>query len=300
MEATIIFKGIGIAIQLAEVVLAIKEAPEDTKRALRFIKNANDNLDYARKLRSKRKMTLSENPDLKERVDKVIESVEIALYDIGKSVEDARVDLSTKDKVSLIRRVTWLMGDKDAYEKRISNVMLVHGSLLGVISSLERLPLDVKPISLPSHTTDSFAGDDFPRSSYQRHAKRLQSLTIRITDFDGKTSTSSEFCEISEQSSPLLATGLAGGKPARAVSEPPEPSRPAGDATMSPLPEANEQSRGESAKSTPSRNRLGKIYSLDTDLDSMLVKRMKRAAEMSPKSPEPEPEPKRAKYSYQH
>jgi hypothetical protein len=291
MEATILFRGIGIAIQLAEVVLAIKEAPEDTKRALRFIKDANDNLDYTRKLCSKRKTALSENPDLKERVDKVIESVEIALYDIGKRVEDARVDLSTKDKVSLIRRVTWLMGDKDAYEKRISNVMLVHGSLLGVINSLERLPLDVKRISLPSHTTDGLASDDFPRSSYQRNAKYLKSLTIRVTDFDGKTSTTSECCEISEQLSPLLATKLAGGKRARAVSEPPAPSRPAGDATKPPLPEAHEQSSGESAKVTPLKNRLGEIYS--QDLDSMLVKRMKRAAEMSSKSPEPEP--KRAK-----
>ena len=53
----------------------------------------------------------------------MIKSVEIALYEIGKRVEDAQIDLSTKaDKLLLINDVKWLMGDKDAFGKRINNV----------------------------------------------------------------------------------------------------------------------------------------------------------------------------------
>jgi len=201
------------------------------------------------------------------------------------------VDLSTKDKLSLIKRVKWLMADKDAFGKRISNVALVHSSLLSVITTLEPLPLnpDVKLISRPSHTTDALY--DFPRSSYQRNAKRL-ALTIKITEFDEKTSTSSKCREINEQSSSLLTTELAGGRP-RAVSEPPdllEPSR-SEDANITSPPESNEQPGKALVMVTPLANRLGE------DLDRMLVKRMRRVAEMS-KSPEPEP--KRAKHSYQH
>lgn len=295
METTILLKGISIAVQLYRVVSAIKEAPEETKNALRFIKEAHSSLEYARTLRSKKRAALSENSDLKKRVDEVIKSVEIALYEIGKSVEDARVDLTTKaDRLSLINRVKWLMGDKDAFGKRIDNVALVHGSLLSVIITLEPLSsnsvlsnsapsnLDVT-FSRPSRTTDGF--DDFPMSPYQRNAKHLELLTINIADFDEKTSTSSKI----EQSPSLLAIELAG----RAVSEPPalpEPST-SGDANMPPPPEANEPLGRTSVMATPLANRLGELYSLD--LDSMLVKRMRRAAEMS-KSPEPEP--KRAKH----
>ena len=286
METTILLKGISIAVQLYSVVSAIKEAPEETKNALRFIKEAHSSLEYARTLRSKKRTALSENSDLKKRVDEVIKSVEIALYEIGKSVEDARVDLSTKaDKLSLINRVKWLMGDKDAFGKRINNVALVHGSLLSVIITLE--PLSSNSVqsnsapstsnvtfSRPSHTTDGFY--DFPMSSYQRNAKHFKSVTIKITDFD-KTSTSSKV----EQSSSLLATELAG----RAVSEPlalPEPST-SGDAN---IPPQNEPLGRTSVMVTPLANRLGELYSLD--LDSMLGKRIRRAAEMS-RSPEPEP-----------
>ena len=115
----------------------LRSVDEDLKVCLRLLGIITQDLNEARKLRSRKFSHDCSSEGLLARVDNAIEDLDIAAKDVGTALEASRVEKATKNKMSIAKRFDWVFNGKDKFQAQQWAVNAAHNRLLQIITTME-------------------------------------------------------------------------------------------------------------------------------------------------------------------
>ena len=118
----------------------LRSVDDDLKVCLRLLGIITQDLNEARKLRSRKFSHDCSSEDLLARVDNAIEDLDIAAKDVGTALEASRVEKATKNKISIAKRFGWVFNGKDQFQAQQWAVNAAHNRLLQIITTMEARP----------------------------------------------------------------------------------------------------------------------------------------------------------------
>jgi hypothetical protein len=127
---------------LATNFYKLKNVDDDLKVCLRLLVMINEDLNTARRLRSRKYAHIKPEitDSLHDRADRAIKDLNIAATKIGKSIEAVRVEKSVDNSISIAKRFKWVFNGKDNFIAQQWVVNAAHNRVLSVITSMEGLP----------------------------------------------------------------------------------------------------------------------------------------------------------------
>ncbi|KAK0511048.1 hypothetical protein JMJ35_006600 [Cladonia borealis] len=145
---------------------------DDLKICLRLLGYITQDLQEARKLRNCKFQRLS-STDLKARVERAINDLEIAYNEISGSIEAIRVEKAIKDKISIAKRFVWVFKGKENFLAHQWAITVAHNRVRQEITSMQALP------DVPLETMAPPAYEDVVlRSPSQRRALEGKNVAV--------------------------------------------------------------------------------------------------------------------------
>lgn len=149
------FAGIASCFKLAEFALSLADVGPESQVFIRLIQIVRIDLLETERLLS--------TPAIRERLDRIphklewargaIHNTKFALNEIGKLVENARVEKQTKGTVQFSTRVRWVLQDHSKIMNRQAELSACHQQLSNVLQQLASLELHSTQLTLlsPEH-----------------------------------------------------------------------------------------------------------------------------------------------------
>jgi hypothetical protein len=178
ISASALFSGIGTAFKFAEYALRLAEVGSENEVFVRTIQVVRTDLHEAERLLHVQAVQrkLIGLPSKLSWIKSSIESTKRALYDIGKWVEQARVDQEATGSVKFATRVRWIFNDHEKLLNRKTELSVCHQQLSNVLNFL--VPLEEIPVSTePPTYSDVSRFEDLLSPQTLRHAKSRASLS---------------------------------------------------------------------------------------------------------------------------
>ncbi|KAL9607048.1 MAG: hypothetical protein Q9167_008002 [Letrouitia subvulpina] len=145
------FSAIGTTIKLAEFCLRLKDVSSENRVFLNLISCVRKDLNEALRERREKGPTLQSMPEKKAWVDEKIQDTQTALNNIGRLVEDARIDEQHGKPVTLKHRFDWVLSNHQKFVTQEHALAAYHRSLLGAITAMQNLPISTSS-TLPPPT----------------------------------------------------------------------------------------------------------------------------------------------------
>ncbi|KAL8924093.1 MAG: hypothetical protein Q9208_004230 [Pyrenodesmia sp. 3 TL-2023] len=174
------FSAIGTAIKLAEFCLRFREVGSENRVFLNLIARVRKDLDEALRERLEKAELLKTIPSKRSWIDGVILDAKQELNNIGRLVEDARVDEQQGKPVSLKHRFDWVLSNHQKFVTEERALATCHQSLLAAMTVMHNLTVpagattSTLSLSPPAYqasigqTLDQLGNDNVLRSPFQR------------------------------------------------------------------------------------------------------------------------------------
>ncbi|KAL8901350.1 MAG: hypothetical protein Q9207_005245 [Kuettlingeria erythrocarpa] len=178
------FSAIGTAIKLAEFCLRFREVGSENRVFLNLITRVRKDLDEALRERLEKAESLKAIPDKRSWIDGVILDAQQEMNNIGRLVEDARVDEQQGKPVSLKHRFDWVLSNHQRFVTEERALATCHQSLLAAMTAMHNLTVPVEatisPLPSPPPAYQTSIGqpleetwdDNVLRSPFQRRPSR--------------------------------------------------------------------------------------------------------------------------------
>ncbi|KAL2037109.1 hypothetical protein N7G274_010105 [Stereocaulon virgatum] len=221
---------INTCIRIFEATYQLKAVGQQTADLLCTTKHVETNLNEARRLRRQKVALL--NVGERNWMDAVISDTDVALRDVARLIEPARVDHTVKSNITFANRVLWVFRDNPQVRDKHARLTMCHQSLTTVISCLySKDPIVVTPIreALKEDQPPPYDPQMEELFNWRKQRKQRNSfVNLQDTNRDSPSSTNSTSAEL------LLATTT--------VTYP---------MSGSAMPEASHDERPQSTASTP-------------------------------------------------
>lgn len=174
------FSAIGTAIKLAEFCLRFREVSSENRVFLNLIARVRKDVDEALRERHEKAEVLKIIPSKRSWIDGVILDAQQELNNIGRLVEDARVDEQQGKPVSLKHRFDWVLSNHQKFVTEERALATCHQSLLAAMTVMYNLTAPAEAttsalsLSPPAYqasigqTLDKLGDDNMLRSPFQR------------------------------------------------------------------------------------------------------------------------------------
>ncbi|KAL8750585.1 MAG: hypothetical protein Q9184_006372 [Pyrenodesmia sp. 2 TL-2023] len=181
------FSAIGTAIKLAEFCLRFREVGSENRVFLNLIARVRKDLDEALRERHEKANLLKIIPSKRAWIDGVILDAQQELNNIGRLVEDARVDEQQGRPVSLKHRFDWVLSNHQKFVTEERALATCHQSLLAAMTVMHNLTVPTEAttsmlsLSPPAYQAsigqkfDQSRDDNVLRSPFQRRPGRALS-----------------------------------------------------------------------------------------------------------------------------
>ncbi|KAL8719784.1 MAG: hypothetical protein Q9225_003245 [Loekoesia sp. 1 TL-2023] len=181
------FSAIGTAIRVAEFCFRFKEVSSENRVFLNLIVRVRTDLEEALRERQAKAISLQCIPEKRAWIDGAIRDAQQQLSDIGRLVEDARIDEQQGKTVSFKHRIDWVLTNHQRFVTQERALATSHTSLLAAMAVLHNLtaPANPTPITAPSsppayemsldQKPDNVPDDAVLRSPFTRRPGRAMS-----------------------------------------------------------------------------------------------------------------------------
>lgn len=180
-----ILTGIHTAFKFADFAVRIAEVGTENEVFVRTIRVVREDLREVERLLSDESICsrLASTAGRLSWVKGAIDSTKIALNDIGKWVERARVDQEATGSVRFETRVRWVFNDRERLLNRKSELRACHQQLSTVLTYLLRLD-EVPRVPVPPTYTETILFSDI-LSPRQRRNNMATAQRVTGTNFEG-------------------------------------------------------------------------------------------------------------------
>jgi hypothetical protein len=140
------FAGIASCFKLVEFAQHLSEVGPESQVFIRLIQIVRTDLQETERLSSipAVRRRIERTPRKIEWIETALQNTRFALNEIGRWVEDARVDQQSKGSVQFQTRVRWVLQDHDKIVNRQAELSACHQQLSNVLSYL--VPLEDDPV----------------------------------------------------------------------------------------------------------------------------------------------------------
>jgi len=162
------------AVTLANFGLSLKNTPKDVKTCLSLINRIDADIHHAESLRTKTLPLLLRAPDELKTINDLLKDCYQGLQDIGRLVEECRVEAAGGGSVSLKAKMKWVLGDSASFVLRSRSLQAHQAALWGQITYMRMLsPTVGTAISQARDLEESVDDWDFeiPVSPWQSQSK---------------------------------------------------------------------------------------------------------------------------------
>ncbi|KAI4142191.1 MAG: hypothetical protein L6R39_005050 [Caloplaca ligustica] len=178
------FSAIGTAIKLAEFCLRFREVGSESRVFLGLIARVRKDLNEALRERGEKADVLKSIPSKRAWIDGVILDAQQELNNIGRLVEDARVDGQQGKPVSFKHRFDWVWTNHQKFVTEERALATCHQSLLSAMAVMHNLtaPSEATPNAVPlfpptyqastNHRFDPLSDETLLRSPFCRRPGR--------------------------------------------------------------------------------------------------------------------------------
>ena len=148
------FSAVGTAIKLAELCLRLKDVSYENRVFLSLIDRVRKDLNEALRERQGKSAILQSIPGKRAWIDGAIRDTQQALNEVGRLVEDARIDEEQGKPVTLKHRFDWVLSNHQKFVTKERALATCHQSLLGAITTMQNIsaPPTSTLLSPPSYT----------------------------------------------------------------------------------------------------------------------------------------------------
>ncbi|KAL9046505.1 MAG: hypothetical protein Q9214_000674 [Letrouitia sp. 1 TL-2023] len=196
------FSAVGTAIKLAELCLRLKDVSSENRVFLNLISCVRKDLDEALRERREKGPMLQSIPEKKVWVDEKIRDTQTALNNIGRLVEDARIDEQHGKPVTLKHRFDWVLSNHQKFVTQERTLATHHRSLLTAITAMQNLPVSTASTPLPPPTYNM---------SVEQEAHNLESESLLKSPFrrrPGRSVTEASLSQVLKSESDLQSLHL--------------------------------------------------------------------------------------------
>ena len=148
-SASTVFSAIATTFKLAEFCLALKEVSSEARIFGTLIRRVRKDLDEALRERKEKSAMLEALPDKKAYIDDTILDVKKSLNEIGRLIEDARIDVEKGKSVTMKHRFEWVLSNHQKFVMREMALSTCHASLLGSINAMHHIGMSSGALAPP-------------------------------------------------------------------------------------------------------------------------------------------------------
>jgi hypothetical protein len=145
-------------VTFSNLVLGIKNCPEEAKTCFSLVKLVHVDIEYAVALRTKHRAILQQRPIDAKRIDDILNSASRSLESVGSLVERLN-PVAHGGKIPFQKRLRWFLGDSASFALRTRDLQAQHAAVQGEISWLRMVEL-VAPLHSAAETKTSFDNFD--------------------------------------------------------------------------------------------------------------------------------------------
>jgi hypothetical protein len=146
------------AINVSNLVLGLRNCPEEVKTCFSLVNLVNADIQHAVKLRTMHRDLLAQRPVDAKRMDDVITSASVSLTSLGALCERLNAD-AHGGKVPYAKRMRWVLGDSASFDRRTRDLQAQHSAIQQEIAWLRTIEL-IAPLQALTEANTAFDNFD--------------------------------------------------------------------------------------------------------------------------------------------